>query len=83
METQDNLQAITITGNDNLIIWLNLIQEVFTEAYPESTLTYEEIIVFLINDAYNSIAYRLEELNELVKRGNPSIMAGIMDTVKE
>ena len=81
MDTKDdNLQTITITGNGVLLDWLEIIKNEFTARYPESTISYEEIIVFLINDTYSS---GTEELNKLVQRGDPSIIAGIMDTVKK
>ncbi len=81
METKnDNLETITITGNGVLLDWLEIIKNEFTARYPASNITYEEIIVFLINDTYSSSTV---ELNKLVQRGDPSIIAGIMDTITE
>lgn len=75
----NNLQTITITGNSTLIEWLDYIKDEFTARYPAYNITYEEIILLLINDTYSSST----DLRKLVKRMSPSIIAGILDTVKE
>lgn len=75
----DNLETITITGNSTLIEWLDYIKDEFTARYPAYNITYEEIILLLINDTYSSST----DLRKLVKRMSPSIIAGILDTVKE
>lgn len=75
----NNLQTIIITGNSTLIEWLDYIKDEFTARYPAYNITYEEIILLLINDTYSSST----DLRKLVKRMSPSIIAGILDTVKE
>lgn len=75
----NTLQTITITGNSTLIEWLDYIKDEFTARYPAYNITYEEIILLLINDTYSSST----DLRKLVKRMSPSIIAGILDTVKE
>ena len=75
----DNLETITITGNSTLIELLDYIKDEFTARYPAYNITYEEIILLLINDTYSSST----DLRKLVKRMSPRIIAGILDTVKE